>query len=567
MLSKAGCVIKAPAGGGTRAAAPRHTGAGDVDGAADDGAADDDGGRLLDAHRRQQEALIEAAAAGATVGVALAGLRPAPLTLLPEDEGDEGAVGDDVCGGGGGCDNDRGRRGGGADGAVGASGGSDGMDDAAGAPALRAGGALSPKPKRAGAGAASKRRGGAGGGARPPLYASGGRRSSSSSGGSSGGGTSGGGNRPSSAATNTATGTTATTTAVGAPIALDDLEDLGVVGSGSSGVVRKVRHRPTGEALVVKAVQLDVGNARLRRLVASELRALAGARHPHVVAYRQSYLADGAVTILMEWMDAGSLADLLARAPRLPERLLAEVARQAAGGLAYLHDELRIVHRDIKPSNLLLTSGKSSSDSGGGGAGGGGRRSSGGGGHAAGRGSSGSSSGGGGGGGGGGASSGGAHSGAALKISDFGVSGQLSASVSKCASWVGTVTYMSPERIRGDAYAFDSDVWVRARRAEGGRGRERGRPKGGEGGLAATLPLPSRATQTAAAAPCQSPTLLMPNHTANNINTINHHPLKTTVARHGARRGGDGALPVPAAWRGERRGRRPRLLGTARVHR
>ncbi|KAK9862804.1 hypothetical protein WJX84_005262 [Apatococcus fuscideae] len=46
-----------------------------------------------------------------------------------------------------------------------------------------------------------------------------------------------------------------------------------------------------------------------------------------------------------------------------------------------------------------------------------------------------------------------------LKIADFGVSGQLANSVSKCQTWVGTVTYMSPERIKGDAYGFASDSW------------------------------------------------------------------------------------------------------------
>lgn len=46
-----------------------------------------------------------------------------------------------------------------------------------------------------------------------------------------------------------------------------------------------------------------------------------------------------------------------------------------------------------------------------------------------------------------------------VKISDFGVSGQLASSVSNCLSWVGTVTYMSPERIKGDSYSFDSDLW------------------------------------------------------------------------------------------------------------
>jgi serine/threonine protein kinase len=38
-------------------------------------------------------------------------------------------------------------------------------------------------------------------------------------------------------------------------------------------------------------------------------------------------------------------------------------------------------------------------------------------------------------------------------------SGKLANSVADCASWVGTVTYMSPERISGSCYSFDSDVW------------------------------------------------------------------------------------------------------------
>ena len=31
--------------------------------------------------------------------------------------------------------------------------------------------------------------------------------------------------------------------------------------------------------------------------------------------------------------------------------------------------------------------------------------------------------------------------------------------MSRAASWVGTVTYMSPERISGSSYSFSSDIW------------------------------------------------------------------------------------------------------------
>jgi len=64
---------------------------------------------------------------------------------------------------------------------------------------------------------------------------------------------------------------------------------------------------------VLKVIQFDVNNATLRKQVTTELRSLANSHHPHVVSYRQSYLANGAVTILMEWMDGGSLADLLGK--------------------------------------------------------------------------------------------------------------------------------------------------------------------------------------------------------------------------------------------------------------
>lgn len=41
-------------------------------------------------------------------------------------------------------------------------------------------------------------------------------------------------------------------------VAIDDLEQIGVLGCGSSGVVRKVRHKHTGDILALKVIQLNV---------------------------------------------------------------------------------------------------------------------------------------------------------------------------------------------------------------------------------------------------------------------------------------------------------------------
>lgn len=48
---------------------------------------------------------------------------------------------------------------------------------------------------------------------------------------------------------------------------LDDLEDLGVIGSGSSGVAKKVRNKRTGALLVLKVIQFDVGSDVVRKQV------------------------------------------------------------------------------------------------------------------------------------------------------------------------------------------------------------------------------------------------------------------------------------------------------------
>ncbi|GIL62733.1 hypothetical protein Vafri_16916 [Volvox africanus] len=227
------------------------------------------------------------------------------------------------------------------------------------------------------------------------------------------------------------------------PLTPDDFEEICVIGQGSSGVAKKVRNKRDGRLMVLKVIQFDVSSDIIRKQVTTELRTLYGADHRNVVKYSAAFFDNGAITIAMEYCDAGSLADLLkarlkqyqqhqhklqhqgsqktgAKAngaapsggsedrwtgPGLPEPVIAHVARQLVAGLYYLHKELKVVHRDIKPSNLLLN-GKGE-----------------------------------------------------VKISDFGVSGQLASSVSNCLSWVGTVTYMSPERIKGDSYSFDSDLW------------------------------------------------------------------------------------------------------------
>ncbi|CAL9042569.1 unnamed protein product [Musa banksii] len=186
--------------------------------------------------------------------------------------------------------------------------------------------------------------------------------------------------------------------------ALADLERVRRVGSGSGGTVWMVRHRPTGRVYALKVIH-GRHDDDVRRQMRREIEILRAADSPSVVRCHGFYDRGGEIQILLEYMDGGSLESRRIAS----EAQLAAVARQVLVGLADLHGR-RIVHRDIKPSNLLVN-----------GAG-------------------------------------------EVKIADFGVGRILAQTMDPCNSAVGTIAYMSPERINTDPNegAYDGragDIW------------------------------------------------------------------------------------------------------------
>jgi serine/threonine protein kinase len=107
---------------------------------------------------------------------------------------------------------------------------------------------------------------------------------------------------------------------------------------------------------------------------------------------------------VQELMD-GSLAQLIQSKVVIPEEVLASIFKLLLNGLDYLHRQLRVVHRDVKPSNVLY------------------------------------------------------NKEGCIKISDFGISAMLDSSTAQAATFIGTVTYMSPERLEGESYSFSADIW------------------------------------------------------------------------------------------------------------
>ncbi|KAM0791444.1 hypothetical protein ACM66B_005899 [Microbotryomycetes sp. NB124-2] len=188
------------------------------------------------------------------------------------------------------------------------------------------------------------------------------------------------------------------------------LQDLGRLGEGVSGEVRKVLHKPSGIVMAKKTIATSP-NPKLHKQHLRELLFMRECSHPAIVQYYGAFLEENnsQIGICMEFCEAGSLDSLYkkvkAKGWRTGEKVLGKIAESMISGLVYLHDR-KIIHRDIKPSNVLVTeSGQ-------------------------------------------------------IKLCDFGVSGELVNSFA--GTFVGTTFYLSPERIRGGKYTITSDVWSMA---------------------------------------------------------------------------------------------------------
>ncbi len=102
---------------------------------------------------------------------------------------------------------------------------------------------------------------------------------------------------------------------------------------------------------VLRAGLIEAAGAleRFRR----EAEAVAALRHPNIVPIYAVGDAEGLAYFLMPLYEGGSLAERLAREPRLPVAEARRILQEAAAGLAAAH-RAGIVHRDIKPDNMLL---------------------------------------------------------------------------------------------------------------------------------------------------------------------------------------------------------------------
>jgi serine/threonine protein kinase len=136
---------------------------------------------------------------------------------------------------------------------------------------------------------------------------------------------------------------------------LGNYELTGRLSRGSTSIVYRGRHRKLRIPVAVKV--LDLGShdecGPLRRRLLTEAILLAQVNHPNVVRLWDVDEEGPFPHLVLEFVEGGTLAELLQDSEPLPASLALAIARQAAEGLAEAH-KFGIVHRDVKPGNLLL---------------------------------------------------------------------------------------------------------------------------------------------------------------------------------------------------------------------
>ncbi|MFK7819078.1 MAG: protein kinase, partial [Planctomycetaceae bacterium] len=134
-----------------------------------------------------------------------------------------------------------------------------------------------------------------------------------------------------------------------------DYEVLELLGQGGMGVVYRARHLRLNKEVAIKllsdqAVAHDQSVRRFER----EMQVVGELDHPNVVRALDAGDLNGRHFLVMEMLRGVDLSKLVTKRKPMSVPNACELARQAAIGLQYAHDE-GLVHRDIKPANLMLT--------------------------------------------------------------------------------------------------------------------------------------------------------------------------------------------------------------------
>ena len=185
-----------------------------------------------------------------------------------------------------------------------------------------------------------------------------------------------------------------------------DYEIVQLLGAGGMGHVYRVRNIITNRTEAMKVLLPDLtAELDLAKRFVSEIRTLASFDHPNIAQLHTALMAENQLAMMMEYVE-GSTLEQIAGQKRVQIEEIAGYVMQALSALAYAH-ERGVVHRDIKPANLMVTS----------------------------------------------------HG--VVKLMDFGIakSNNENMTLTRPGTTIGSMYYMSPEQVRGDAVDARSDLY------------------------------------------------------------------------------------------------------------
>lgn len=120
--------------------------------------------------------------------------------------------------------------------------------------------------------------------------------------------------------------------------------------SASGGVFIAYRE---GYAMPVAIKQMNLEKQPKKELIINEIMVMKRSQHPNIVNFIESYLWKGDLWVVMEYMEGGSLTDVVT-CNMIMEGQIAAICKQVLEGLKHLHAN-GVIHRDIKSDNVLLS--------------------------------------------------------------------------------------------------------------------------------------------------------------------------------------------------------------------